>query len=66
MVDIIGNDTVGCSTSKALPIKPPEPSVDVANPSGYPAAPLGGAEWSLSLSSITLSSSNDEQLLRTV
>ena len=47
---------------EASPIEPPEPPVDDPSPSGYPAAPVGDAEWSLSLSSITLSDSNDKQL----
>ena len=57
----------GRSTGEAsLPIEPLEPPVDIPSSSGYPAAPAGGAEWSLSLSSIMLSDSNDEQLLSTV
>ena len=51
---------------KTPPIKPPEPPINVPSLSGYPAAPAGGAEWSLSLSSITLPDSNDEQLPSTM
>ena len=51
---------------KALPIKPLEPSVDIPSSCGYPAAPAGGVEWSLSSSFITLSDSDDEQLPSTV
>ena len=47
---------------KASPIKPPQPPIDVPSSSGYPAAPVGGAEWSLSSSSIMLSDSDDELL----
>ena len=47
---------------EASPIEPLEPLVDVPSSSGYPAAPVGGAERSLSLNSIMLSDSDDEQL----
>ena len=63
-VDITHKDARGRSMGEASPIKPLEPFVVVPSPSGYPAAPAGGAEWSLS--SIILSDSNDEQLLSTV
>ena len=36
--------------------------VDVAGPSGYPEALVGGPEWSFSLSLITLLDSNSVQL----
>ena len=43
-VDIIDKDVGGCSMGKESPIKPLEPPVDVPSSSGYPAAPVGGAE----------------------
>ena len=51
------------SIVKALLIEPLEAPVEVSSPSAYLEASAGGAEWFLSLSSITLSDSNAEQLL---
>ena len=65
-VDIIDKDVGGRSMGKVSRIEHPEPFVDVPSRSGYLAAPAGGAEWSSSLSSITVSDSDDEQLLSTV
>ena len=38
-----------------------EPPINVAGPSGYPAAQAVGAEWSVPSSSIALSDSDDDQ-----
>ena len=51
---------------KASLIKPFEPPIDVVSLLGYPVAPVGGAEWSLSSKSIMLSDSNGEQFMGTV
>ena len=60
LVDIFDEDVVERLMGGISLIEPPEPPVDIASPLGFPEALVGGEKQSFSLSSITLSNSNNE------